>query len=84
MSEHIFPTDGASTVYVTKTEGISNCETAREEIIRCKECRYMTETIEFADGDGWSDARLGVPFCEIHHKKTMEANFCAWAKRRES
>lgn len=43
MSEHIFPTDGRSVVYVTKTEGISSCETALEEIIRCRDCKRSLE-----------------------------------------
>ncbi|NCA32136.1 hypothetical protein [Adlercreutzia muris] len=56
---------------------------ALEEVIRCLDCGHMDRAIEFADGDGWSDSRIGVPFCCKHRRKTMEENFCSWAKRRE-
>lgn len=53
-------------------------------VVRCRDCVHMDMVIEFAEGDGWSDSRMGVPFCFKHRRKTMENNFCSWAKRKES
>lgn len=83
MSEHIFPTDGRSTVYVTKTEGISDCETALEEIIRCRECKYFDDNYVscnyFICGYWDSENEEDV----LMRQQVNPNGFCSWAERRE-
>ena len=46
----------------------------RNEVIRCKNCRY------YQRGNFTSEER---EWCTQHHKYTEKYYFCAWAERKE-
>lgn len=53
----------------------------REEIVRCRDCKSVENTLCFSDGDRGSVAR-NVPFCVKLRRETDPDGFCAWGERR--
>ncbi len=63
-------------------DGLYNMGLTDEEVIRCRDCKYMVRAIKFSAGFGCSESRIEFLFCEVHRSATLEGDFCSYARRR--
>ena len=66
MSEYIYGTDGHEGHWLTG-----------EEIVRCRDCRYMEQRVSFDGTVGWF-------LCTHFDRPTRRDGFCAWGERRDA
>lgn len=73
MSEHIIETEISNgALFIPYQSKLS--EAVREEIVRCRDCRYFMRGNLCSRQDEWN---------EFHWLDVEPDGFCAWAERKE-